>query len=259
MISLVDSHCHLPLIRAGGRSVADVVQAAADNGVSHMLCVSVDLESFDEVLAAARAHEQVYASVGVHPNTEGEVREPSVADLTERAEDTSIVAIGETGLDYFRSSGDLDWQRDRLRTHLRAAREVGKPVVIHSREAAADIISILRAEKAREVGGVMHCFVDDWDTASAAMDLGFYISFSGIVTFKNAEALRAVAARVPDDRLLVETDAPWLAPVPMRGKQNEPAFVRHIAEMLADLRSMDMDTFAAMTSANFFRLFASYN
>jgi len=256
--SLVDSHCHLPLIaaEAGEGGIDDVVERAHAAGVQHMLCVSVDLESFAGVAAAAARHPSVSATVGVHPNTDGPVAEPTVEILVRHARHEDIVAIGETGLDYFRSSGDLEWQRRRFRTHIAAAREVRKPLIIHCREAATDLLAILRAERSEEVGGVMHCFVEDWDTALAALDLGFYISISGIVTFKTAHALQDVARRLPLDRLLIETDAPWLAPVPRRGKQNEPAYVRHTAEFLAALRGEDLATFAEATSANFFRLFA---
>lgn len=254
-MELVDSHCHLPLIDAGEDGLDGVVRRAREAGVSHMLCVNVDLESFAGVQEAAARFDNVSASVGVHPNTEEGAQEPDVDGLARRADDDAIVAIGETGLDYFRSEGDLDWQRDRLRTHIRAAREVDKPLIIHCREAAADLLPILREERAADVGGVMHCFVEDWEVATAAMDLGFYISLSGIVTFRTAEALREVARQVPEDRLLVETDSPWLAPVPKRGKQNEPAYVRHTAEFIAALREVDASDLAARTTANFFRLF----
>jgi len=256
--SLVDSHCHLPLIdaEAGEGGIDSVVERAHAAGIQHMLCVSVDLETFAGVAAAAARHPSVSATVGVHPNTDGPVAEPTVEMLVQHAQLDDIVAIGETGLDYFRSTGDLDWQRRRFRTHIAAARETRKPLVVHCREAAADLLAILREERCAEVGGVMHCFVEDWDTAQAALDLGFYISISGIVTFKTATALQDVARRLPLDRLLIETDAPWLAPVPRRGKQNEPAYVRHTAEFLAALRGEELATFAAATSANFFRLFA---
>ena len=252
---LVDSHCHLPLIDGDNRKTADVVRDAQQHGVEHILCVCVQLESVAEVLATAQDFPNVFASVGVHPNTDGDAREPSVAELVALGSRREVVAVGETGLDYFRSAGDLEWQQSRFRHHIRAARELNKPLIIHSREAAQDVIAILRQERAAEVGGVMHCFVDDWDTASAAMDLGFYISLSGIVTFNSAQALREIAKKVPIERLLVETDAPWLAPVPMRGKQNEPAFMRHTAEFLADLRTITCEELARATTANFFTLF----
>ena len=255
-MSLIDSHCHLPLIEAGEAGLEGVLARAKSAGVSHMLCVSVDLESYAGVAALARALPQVSASVGVHPNTDCEAREPSIAELVEEGRQDYVVAIGETGLDYFRGDGDLEWQRTRFRHHIRAAREVGKPLIIHCREAASDVIRVLREEHAEEVGGVMHCFVDDWDSAIAAMDLGFFISFSGIVTFKSAAPLQSVAQRVPLERLLVETDAPWLAPVPVRGKQNEPAYVRYTAEFIANLRGESPVAFAAATTANFLRLFS---
>ena len=254
-MQLVDSHCHLPLIDGGEDGLPGVLARAAAAGVSHMLCVSVDLESYAGVQALARLYPQISCSVGVHPNTATPVREPTIAELVEEGGQDYVVAIGETGLDYFRSEGDLAWQRERFRQHICAAREVGKPLIIHCRDAAADVMRVLREERAQDVGGVMHCFVDDWDTASAAMDLGFYISLSGIVTFKSARDLQAVALQVPLERLLVETDAPWLAPVPHRGKQNEPALVRHTAEFIATLRGAQPAEFAAATTRNFHRLF----
>ena len=229
--------------------------SAADNDVTHMLCVCVQLETFAEVRQAALDFENVFASVGVHPNTDEAAREPSFTELTELGDDSAVVAIGETGLDYFRTTGELEWQRDRFRRHIRAARELAKPLIIHTRDAAADVIAILREENARDVGGVMHCFVDDWETACAAMDLGFHISISGIVTFKSADKLREVATRLPLDRLLLETDSPWLAPVPRRGKQNEPAYVRYVAESLAALRGLPLEKIAEATTANYFELF----
>ena len=254
-MQLVDSHCHLPLIEAGEAGLEGILSRAAAAGVGHMLCVSVDLESYAGVADLARSLPQVSASVGVHPNTDHQAREPSISELVDEGGQDYVVAIGETGLDYFRSEGDLEWQRTRFRHHIRAARELAKPLIIHCRDAASDVIRVLREEHAEEVGGVMHCFVDDWDTASAAMDLGFFISLSGIVTFKSATQLQGVAERVPLERLLVETDAPWLAPVPRRGKQNEPAYVRHTAEFIATLRGEPSVEFAAATTRNFHRLF----
>lgn len=249
--ALFDSHCHLPLIEDDTDAVVERARAA---GVAGMLCVCVDLESFEGVEAAAARYDDVAATVGVHPNTDGSNREPGVAELVDLARRTGIVAIGETGLDYFRSEGDLEWQRERFRTHIRAAREANRPLVIHCRDAAPDLLRIMREERASEAGGVMHCFVEDWDTAAAAMDLGFYISISGIVTFRSAETLREVARRLPLERLLVETDAPWLAPVPRRGKQNEPAFVTHTASFLAELRGETLADLARATSTNYRQL-----
>jgi len=235
--------------------VASIVADAMEADVSHILCVCVQLETFAQVRQTALEHDNVYASVGVHPNTDNEAREPSIDELLKFGRDPLIVAIGETGLDYFRTDGDLSGQRERFRCHIRAARELRKPLIVHTRDAATDVIAILREEDAREVGGVMHCFVEDWETAVAAIELGFFISISGIVTFKSAEAVREVAKRLPLDRLLIETDAPWLAPVPKRGRQNEPAFVRHTAEFLARLRNTSVEELAEGTSNNFFKLF----
>ena len=252
-MQLVDSHCHInfdPL----GQNVQQVLQNARDQGVSHLLCVSVNLEDYPQVRALAHEHAHVYASVGVHPN-EREGQDPSVAELVALAQDARVVAIGETGLDYYRSTGDLAWQHDRFRRHIRAAKQSGKPLIVHTREAADDTIRILREEGADSIGGVMHCFSENWEIARQALAMNFYISFSGIVTFKSAETLRAVARQVPADRLLVETDSPYLAPMPHRGKTNEPAFVRHVAEQLATLRAVSLDELASITTANFFSLF----
>jgi len=250
---LVDSHCHLDFDPLGA-DVPSVLARARENGVGHMLCVSVTLERLPGIIDIARAHPRVYASVGVHPN-EREGRDPTVEELIGLAEDPRVVAIGETGLDYYRSEGDLAWQHERFRRHIRAARASRKPLIIHTREAADDTLRIMAEEGAGEIGGVMHCFTESREVARRALDLGFYISFSGIVTFRNAETLRAVAREVPADRLLVETDAPYLAPVPYRGKTNEPAYVRHVAECLADVRGTDLDEFARQTTRNFFALF----
>ncbi|MGE3774473.1 MAG: TatD family hydrolase [Gammaproteobacteria bacterium] len=252
--ALVDSHCHLPLLGAE-RDTAQYLADAAAAGVGHVLCVGVDLETFPGVLALAQRFPNVWASVGIHPNGETEVRDTSVEELCAIARDPRVVAIGETGLDYYHQQGDPSLQHARFRLQIQAARAAGKPLVIHTRDAAADTLRLMREEGADTVGGVMHCFVEDWPTAAAAMELGFYISFSGIVTFKNASALQAVARQVPLDRLLVETDAPWLAPMPRRGKPNEPAYVRHTAEFLARLRDEDYATLAAATTRNFFTLF----
>ncbi|MBF8270568.1 MAG: hypothetical protein HW386_2277 [Gammaproteobacteria bacterium] len=251
---LIDSHCHIPIIEAEGGNQA-VIAAALANGVGHMLCVCIDLESFPGLLSLVETYPCLSASVGVHPNSEV-AQEPSIELLAQLADHPKVVAIGETGLDYFRSQGELDWQRDRFRNHIRSARMVHKPLIIHSREARDDVIAILQQESASEVGGVMHCFTDDWETAERALDLNFYISLSGIVTFKSAQALQAVAKNTPLDRLLIETDAPYLAPVPYRGKQNQPAYVRHIAEHIAAVRGQTVEVIAEATTANFRRLFS---
>ena len=250
---LVDSHCHIPLL-GEDVPVAEVLQAAQQQGISHMLCVSVDLVTYPQILTLAQQHTNIFASVGLHPNSEVD-QEPQVDELIALAESPEVIAIGETGLDYYRSTGELDWQRQRFRNHIQAAKQINKPLIIHSREARPDIIHILKEEGAETIGGVMHCFVDDWETAQQAMELGFYISFSGIVTFKNAKEVQAVAKQVPLDRLLVETDSPYLAPVPYRGKPNRPAYVRYVAEFLAELRQEPFEEIADQTTANFFRLF----
>jgi len=250
---LVDSHCHLnfePL----NNTLEDVLRHARDNGVGHMLCVSVTLETFPEIRTMAHAHPHIFASVGVHPN-EREGQEPTVDELVELAKDDRVVAIGETGLDYFRSQGDMGWQQERFRRHIRAAKQCGRPLIIHTRDAAADTLRIMREEDAAGIGGVMHCFTESLQVAREALDLNFYISFSGIVTFRNAEALREVAKIVPLDRLLIETDAPYLAPMPFRGKTNEPAYVRHVAECLAGVRQTSLESIAESTTQNFFQLF----
>jgi TatD DNase family protein len=249
----VDSHCHLdfPELRA---EIPRILDAMHDNGVTHALCIGVEMEAWPDVHALALPHANLYASVGVHPDY-ADLTEPTLDDLVARSRESKVVAIGETGLDYFRRTGDLSWQRERFRTHVRAARAAGKPLVIHTRAAAADTIAIMREEGAGEAGGVMHCFTETWDVARQALDLGFHVSFSGIVTFRNATDLKDVARRVPLDRMLIETDSPYLAPVPHRGKRNEPAFVRHVAEEIARLRGVPLEAIGAATSANFFRLF----
>jgi TatD DNase family protein len=225
-----------------------------DNEVSHALCVSVNLEDFPRVLALAETHPNLFASVGVHPDYEN-LAEPQAAQLASLARHPRIVAVGETGLDYFRLKGDLEWQRERFRQHIRAARECGKPLIIHTRAAAEDTLRIMGEEGADRVGGVMHCFTESWEVAQQAMEMNFYISFSGIVTFRNAVALKDVARKIRLERMLVETDSPYLAPVPHRGKINQPAFVRYVAEEIAALRGIGMEKVAAATTANFFNLF----
>lgn len=254
---LVDSHCHLDLLdfEALGTDLNGVMARARDHGVGYMLCVGIKLETLPDVLAIAGANANVYASVGVHPNEHGD-REPDVDTLVRLSgESDKVIAVGETGLDYYRSEGDLAWQRERFRRHIAAAREVGKPLIIHSRAAREDTLCILREEGAHQVGGVMHCFTEDWSMARQAMDLNFYISFSGIVTFNSAKTLKDVAARMPLERMLVETDSPYLAPVPFRGKTNQPAYVRHVAQHIADLRGISVEEVAEATTSNFAELF----
>lgn len=249
----VDSHCHLDFPELAG-NLPDVLANMRHNGVVGALCVSVDLEKLPQMLKLVEQHPNIYASVGVHPDYEG-VEEPSVARLVELAQHPRVIAIGETGLDYFRLKGDLGWQRTRFRNHIRAARECGKPLIVHTREAAADTLRIMAEENAAEAGGVMHCFTETWEVAEAALAMGFYISFSGIVTFKNAKQLKDVAQRVPLERILLETDAPYLAPAPHRGKLNQPAYVKHVAEEIALLRGIGVDEAGRRTTENFERLF----
>ena len=249
----VDSHCHLDFPELTSR-LPEVLAAMQANRVTHALCVSVSLATLPRVLQLAESHDNLYASVGVHPDHKDDPQ-PATAELTALAAHPRVVAIGETGLDYYWHKDDPEWQRERFRAHIRAARESGLPLIIHTRDAAADTLAILREEDAGAVGGVMHCFTESREVAEAAMELGFFISFSGIVTFKNAKALKEVARAVPLERMLIETDAPYLAPVPHRGKLNEPAFVRHVAEEVARLKGVDVEAVAEATSRNFFRLF----
>ena len=250
---LVDSHCHLNFPELAGR-IDEALALMRDNRVTHALCVGVTLQDFPQVRALAERFPHIYASVGVHPDYP-DVPVVTEEELVSLADHPKIVAIGETGLDYFRIKDDSEWQRERFRTHIRAARSSGKPLIIHMRDAAEDTLRIMREERASEVGGVMHCYTGTWDVAQAAMDLGFWISFSGIVTFKNAAALREVAKKVPLERMLIETDSPFLAPVPYRGKTNEPGLVRYVAEEIGRLRRVSLDEVATATSKNFFRLF----
>jgi TatD DNase family protein len=249
----VDSHCHLDFPELSGNLPA-VLDAMAANRVTHALCISVNLPDLPRVMRLAAEHPNLFASAGVHPDY-ADTPDPSVEDLVALAARPKVVAIGETGLDYYRQTGDLSWQRERFRRHIRAAREAKKPLVIHTRAAAADTLAIMREERASEAGGVMHCFTESWDVAAAAMDMGFHISFAGIVTFKNAQAVKEVARRVPLESMLIETDSPYLAPVPFRGKTNQPAYVRYVAEEIARLNETAVEDVAAATSANFFRLF----
>ncbi len=253
----VDSHCHINFPELAER-LPDILDTMRANQVSHALCVSVTLLDFPQVLALAEKYPHIFASVGVHPDYE-DTPEPSVDQLVELAQNPRIVAIGETGLDYFRIKGDLEWQRERFRVHIRASRASGKPLIIHTRSAADDTLRILREEKAGTddggLAGVMHCFTESLEVATAAIAMGFYISFSGIVTFKNAKDLQAVARAVPLERMLIETDSPYLAPVPMRGKMNEPGFVRHVAEYLSDLKEIPLSVLADTTTRNFKTLF----
>lgn len=252
---LVDSHCHLDFPELAPQ-LDSVLTLMRDNQVVRALCISVKLEDFPNVRALAERYPQLYASVGVHPDYEG-VAEPTVKELVALAAHERILGIGETGLDYYRLTGDLGWQRERFRTHIRAARECGKPLIVHTRSAADDTLRIMREERAGEARGVMHCFTESWEVAASAMDLGFYISFSGIVTFKNARSLKEVASKVPLERMLIETDSPYLAPVPFRGKVNQPGLVKHVAEEIARLRGVPFEDVARATTENFHKLFGA--
>lgn len=253
----VDSHCHINFEGLGDR-LPEVLDNMRAHDVTHALCVSVDLETLPAVLAVAERYDNVFASAGVHPDHEN-VREPSVAELIELAEHPKVVAIGETGLDYYRLEGrtvaDMEWQRERFRTHIRAARATRKPLIVHTRASAEDTLRLMAEEGAAEAGGVMHCFTEPWAVAEQALAQNFHISLSGIVTFKSAADVQDVARRVPLERLLIETDSPYLAPVPYRGKRNEPAYVSHVGRFIAQLRGIDDAALAQATSDNFFRLF----
>jgi TatD DNase family protein len=249
----IDSHCHLDFPDLSS-NLDEVLGKMRENQVSHALCVCVTLEDFPRVRALAEAHHNLFASVGVHPDYEN-LTEPQAAHLASLADHPKVIAIGETGLDYFRLKGDLGWQRERFRQHIRAARQCGKPLIVHTRAAAEDTLRIMAEEGADKVGGVMHCFTESWDVAQRAIEMNFYISFSGIVTFKNAVALKDVASRINLGKALIETDSPYLAPVPHRGKTNQPAFVRYVAEEIATLRGIAVHEVAEATSANFFNLF----
>ncbi len=255
-LNLVDSHCHLDRIDLTPYQgdLAQALEAARMLDVKHFLCVCIDMFNYHDVLSIAKKFDRVHATVGLHP-TEVVSQEPSVEKLIECAQDPKIVALGETGLDFFHVETTADIQINRFKTHIRAARELNKPLVVHTRQAREETLAILQQEKAQEVGGVLHCFTEDWDMASRAMDLGFYISFSGIVTFKNAKELQEIAQKIPLERMLIETDAPYLAPVPYRGKTNQPAYVRYVAEFIAQLRDQPLNLIAEKTTENFQRLF----
>lgn len=254
-MQLVDSHCHFDLLNEeiSPEEIQLFIKKASELGVKYFLNVCVSISRLEDVLRPAEKYPFVFASVGLHPNDDNE--NITIDELVALAQHSKIIAIGETGLDYYRSSGELEWQRQRFRNHIRAARQVKKPLIIHTRNAIDDTLAIMREESAHEVGGVMHCFTENWDAAQEAMQMGFYISFSGIVTFRNATVIQDVASKIPLNRMLVETDAPYLAPVPMRGKPNEPAYVRHTAQFIADIRNIGLDEVANQTTENFFTLF----
>ncbi|MDR1646572.1 MAG: TatD family hydrolase [Zoogloeaceae bacterium] len=250
---LIDSHCHLDFPELSAE-LPRVLAAMQEAGVAGALCIGVNLEDFPKVLALARTHARLFASVGLHPEYD-KAEEPDAARLIALAAHEKVIALGETGLDYHWHKEKPEWQRERFRVHIRAALAAQKPLVIHSRNAAEDTLRILEEEGAARIGGIFHCFSEDWAVAERALALGFYLSFSGIVTFRNAKAVQEVAIRAPLDRILVETDAPYLAPHPFRGKRNEPAYVRHTAECVARLREMPFTALAHATTENFFSLF----
>ena len=249
----IDSHCHINFPELADK-MDEVLANMRANEVETALCVSVELPKLPEILALAEQHDNIYASVGVHPDYELD-DEPTQQQLVTLAKHPKVIAIGETGLDYFRLTGDLEWQRKRFRTHIKAAVETNKPLIIHTRSASADTLRLMQEEGADKAGGVMHCFTESMDVALAAIDMNFYISFSGIVTFKKALELKEVARNIPLDRMLIETDSPYLAPVPYRGKLNQPAYVKHVAEEIAKLRGITVEEVGEATTANFKKLF----
>ncbi len=254
---LIDSHCHLDRLdlKPYDKDFSRFMDQARREGITHMLSVGINLDTFPRMRALADPYpKEISVSVGVHPNDCRGLPVPT-GQLMEYGRDQRVVAIGETGLDYFRSEGDLGWQQDRFRQHIQVARELGKPVIVHSRAAREDTLNIWAEEGGREVGGVLHCFAEDWDMARRALDMNLYISFSGIVTFKNAQAIQEVAGKVPEDRFLIETDSPYLAPIPHRGKPNYPFLVRHVAEKVAELRGMTLEQVAEVSASNFHTLF----
>ncbi len=256
MLELVDSHCHLDMLELDGfaNGLDDVIAAAQQQAVKHFLCVSVTTDRFPVMQVIAQRYPNVSLSYGVHPN-EQDTYDPTLAELITACQAPEIVAVGETGLDYYYNEGDLNWQQQRFCRHIEAAQAVTKPLIIHCRDAFADTYALLADVGVPSAGAVMHCFTGDWSQAKRALDMGLMISFSGILTFKNAKALQDAAKQVPLDRMLIETDAPYLAPVPMRGKPNYPAYVRYTAEVLADIKQISLSTLAAHTTENFFKLF----
>lgn len=249
----IDSHCHLNFPELAD-NLDSVLSNMRENQVSHALCVSVDLDKLPQIIELAEKHDNLYASVGVHPDYELE-NEPSQSQLTSLAQHPKVIAIGETGLDYYRLQGDLEWQRKRFRTHIRAAIECNKPLIIHTRSAAEDTLRLMHEESAHKAGGVMHCFTESLEVALAAIEMNFYISFSGIVTFKNATTIKEVARQIPLDRILIETDSPYLAPVPCRGKLNQPSYVKYVAQEIAQLRGISIEEVGQATTQSFIKLF----
>lgn len=253
---LIDSHCHLDRIDLTPyqNDFGRFMEAAVESKLEHMLCIAIDLESYPAMLDLVSDFSSVSVTVGVHPNVQ-DGREPSLEDLIALGQSSKVIGIGETGLDYFRSTGELDWQHRRFRNHIQAAKALKKPLIIHTREAKHDTLRILREEGADQIGGIIHCFTEDWEFAQQALELNFYISFSGIVTFNSAKEIREVAKKVPADRFLIETDSPYLAPAPFRGKPNYPTYVRYVAEQIAELRNISFEETAEWSTRNFYTLF----
>ncbi len=253
---LIDSHCHLDRIdlKPYDNDFNNFMLDAKAKKIEHLLCISIDLETYPKMLNLVENHHNISVTVGVHPNAQEGVN-PTLDELITLANNDKVIGIGETGLDYFRSEGDLEWQKQRFRDHIKVAKILNKPLIIHTREAKNDTLKILREENAEEVGGIIHCFTEDWDFAKAAMDLNFYISFSGIVTFNNTDVIKEVAKKMPANRILIETDSPYLAPIPFRGKPNYPLYVQYVAEQLATLRGVSFKEIAESTTNNFYELF----
>jgi TatD DNase family protein len=252
---LIDSHCHLDRLdlKPYQNDFACLMEHIRTT-CEHLLCIAIDLEAYPAMRELVADYDDISVTVGVHPN-EHEGQEPTVAELIALGQDEKVIGIGETGLDYFRSEGDLTWQHNRFRNHIHAAKALNKPLIIHTREAKHDALDILREENAGEVGGIIHCFTEDWEFAKAALDLNFYISFSGIVTFNSAKNIHEVAKKVPANRLLIETDSPYLSPVPHRGRPNYPQYIKHVAQTVADLRGVSLNSIADISTRNFYTLF----
>ncbi len=253
---LIDSHCHLDRLdlKPYENDFDCLMQHIRAENIEHLLCISIDLEAYPAMRELVANYDDISVTVGVHPN-ENEGHEPTVEELIELGKDEKVIGIGETGLDYFRSEGDLAWQKDRFRNHIQAAKVLKKPLIIHTREAKHDALEMLHEENAGEIGGIIHCFTEDWEFAKRALDLNFYISFSGIVTFNSAKQIQEVAKKVPADRFLIETDSPYLAPVPHRGRPNYPQYVKHVAQTVADLRGISLNSVAELSTRNFYTLF----
>jgi TatD DNase family protein len=253
---LIDSHCHLDRIdlKPYEDDFSCFMEEAKNNQIEHLLCIAIDLESYPAMLELVTGFKQISVTVGVHPNVQ-DCKDPGVDELILLGQPENVIGIGETGLDYFRSEGDLAWQHQRFRNHINAAKKLKKPLIIHTREAKEDTLRILKEENAEEIGGVIHCFTEDWEFAKKAMDLNFYISFSGIITFNNAVTIKEVAKKIPADKFLIETDSPYLAPVPFRGRPNYPTYVRYVAEQIAELRGTSITKIADLSSSNFYQLF----